>query len=75
MKLPNKLFTTYESCIGAFPIILKIVKEKPISIFMLYEKVKDTFYSITDFIDALDVLFYLEKIEFNKDKKELTYVD
>lgn len=75
MKLPNKLFTTYESCIWTFPIILKIIKEKPITIFMLYEKIKDHFYSITDFIDTLDVLFYLGKIEFNKDKNELTYVD
>ena len=75
MKLPNKLFTTYESCIGAFPIILKIIKEEPVSVFILYEKIKDRFYSITDFIDTLDALFYLGKIEFNKDKKELTYVD
>ncbi len=75
MKLPNKLFTTYESCIGTFPVILKIVKEKPVTIFTLYEKTQYHFPSVTDFIDTLDSLFYLGKIEFNKDTKELTYVD
>ena len=52
MKLPNKLFTTYESCIGTFPVILKIVKEKPVTIFTLYEKTQYHFPSVTDFIDC-----------------------
>ncbi len=74
MKLPNKLFTTKESCIGKFPVILNIVKEKPIDTILLYKKTKKDFSSVTDFIETLDALFYLGKIKFNE-KEGVLYVD
>lgn len=75
MKLPNKLFTTSESCIGNFPVILKIIRQESITVFALYKQTKHHFHSVTDFIDTLDVLFYLGKVDFNMDTKELIYVD
>ncbi|WP_369522277.1 ABC-three component system middle component 7 [Treponema denticola] len=67
MKLPNKLFTTTESCIGKFPIILEITKKASVSVYSLYTMTKKYFLSITDFIDTLDALFYLGKITFEED--------
>jgi hypothetical protein len=67
MKLPNKLFTTTESCIGKFPVILEITQKDSISVYSLYTMTKKYFLSITDFIDTLDALFYLGKITFEED--------
>lgn len=67
MKLPNKLFTTTESCIGKFPVILEITQKASISVYNLYTMTKKYFLSITDFIDTLDALFYLGKITFEED--------
>ncbi len=74
MKLPNKIFTTKESCIGKFPVILNVVKEKPITPILLYKKTKKDFPSVIDFIETLDALFYLGKIKFNE-KEGVSYVD
>lgn len=73
MKLPNKLFTTTESCIGKFPVILEVTKEDPVSVYNLYAMTKKYFLSITDFIDTLDALFYLGKITFVED--DIIYVN
>ena len=74
MKLPNKLFTVDESCIGKFPLILEIVQQEKIPVFELYERVKLHFLSVSDFIETLDALFYLGKIKFYDDSEVLTYV-
>mgnify|MGYP006916052630 CR=1 FL=1 len=75
MKLPNKIFTVNESCIGKFPLILGIIQKENTSVFRLYEATKNYFLSVTDFVETLDALFYLGKIHFNKDSEELTYAD
>ena len=45
MKLPNKLFTVKESCIGRFPLVLEIVKRKDVGVLTLYEITKKQFSS------------------------------
>lgn len=75
MKLPNKLFSVNESCIGTFPIILEILQKENISVFDLYQKVKKKFNSVTDYIETLDALFYLGKIDLYANTEELKYVN
>ncbi len=72
MKLPNKLFTVKESCIGRFPLVLEIVKRKDVGVLTLYEITKKQFSSTSDFIETLDALFYLGKITLNE-KMEIIY--
>ena len=72
MKLPNKLFTVKESCIGRFPLLLDIVQKKNIGVLVLFEITKNYFSSTSDFVETLDALFYLGKITLNE-KSEVIY--
>ena len=72
MKLPNKLFTVKESCIGRFPLLLDIVQKKNIGVLALFEITKKYFSSTSDFVETLDALFYLGKITLNE-KSEVIY--
>lgn len=72
MKLPNKLFTVKESCIGKFPQVLDIVQKRTLSVLRLYEITKKYFSSANDFVETLDALFYLGKITLNE-KSEVIY--
>lgn len=72
MKLPNKLFTVKESCIGKFPLVLDIVQKRNLSVLSLYEITKKYFSSASDFVETLDALFYLGKITLNE-KSEVIY--
>lgn len=72
MKLPNKLFTVKESCIGKFPQVLDIVQKRTLSVLSLYEIKKKYFSSASDFVETLDALFYLGKITLNE-KSEVIY--
>lgn len=72
MKLPNKLFTVKESCIGRFPLVLDIVQKRNLSVLSLYEITKRYFSSTNDFVETLDALFYLGKISLNE-KSEVIY--
>ena len=72
MKLPNKLFTVKESCIGRFPLVLDIVQKRNLSVLSLYEITKRYFSSTNDFVETLESLFYLGKISLNE-KSEVIY--
>lgn len=74
MKLPNKLFSVNESCIGKFPIILNILMKESVSVLKLYQMTRKHFLSIGDFVETLDALFYLKKIDLNEDSEVLVYV-
>lgn len=74
MKLPNKLFTVNESCIGKFPLVLSILQEENLSLIKLYEATKSSFDSASDFVETLDSLFFLGKITFNEKSEVISYV-
>ncbi len=73
MRLPNKVISYNDSIISKFPIILNILKDKDCSITELYEQVKSA-WDIEGYIDALDSLFALGKIEIDEDTRRLRYV-
>ncbi|OAA94536.1 ABC-three component system middle component 7 [Clostridium coskatii] len=75
MKLPNKLFNYGESIISKFPIILKILEQKKyLTIYELYEHVITHFNDITEFIDTVECLYALNKIEYNNKLRRIYYV-
>lgn len=63
MKLPSKVTPYKKSTLSSLPIILKTLSTVDLSPELLYSKVKKDFASIAQFIDALDCLFALGKIE------------
>ncbi|SHL61593.1 hypothetical protein SAMN05720764_11852 [Fibrobacter sp. UWH5] len=73
MKLPNKLYSVRESFVYDFVVILNELSVANYSVHTLYEKLEDDFSSIVDFCDALDILFYLGKINID-DTGVLSYV-
>lgn len=73
MRLPNKVISYNDSIISKFPIILNILKNKDCSVTELYEHIKSV-WDLEDYIDALDSLFALGKIEIDEDTRRLHYV-
>lgn len=66
MKLPNKLFTFRESIISKFPIILKTLeKENHLTIYELYISEINKFEDISEFLEAIECLYALGKIEYS----------
>ncbi|CVK21337.1 ABC-three component system middle component 7 [Sporomusa sphaeroides] len=74
MILPNKLIGFQDSIIAKMIYILDAVSLEDQSISSLYNKVKNNFEDINQYILALDVLFTLEKVEFNEKAQVITYV-
>lgn len=75
MKLPSKITSFKESSISNFSKILEIVKTTNITAFALYNIIKDNFNSLTEFIDTLDCLFSLRKIELLNNEGVIKYVE
>ena len=74
MKLPNKVITYKESTISKFPAVLSCLKEQDMSPASLYKKVKSKVEDIGEYIDILDCLYALGKIELIEHLGELHYV-
>jgi hypothetical protein len=75
MLLPSKIIPFKESILSKFPVLLREIKKGDISVMDLYKKVKAEINSIADYLDALDCLFALKKIELNEQMEILHYVD
>lgn len=74
MQLPNKVTSYKFSILSRFPIVLSILEEESLSPERLYSKVKNKI-DITEFLEVLDCLFVLGRIDFDNDLMELSYVD
>lgn len=65
MLLPNKIIRYEESVISKFPIILqKLTEQKTSNPEALFEACKDDFSGINVFLQTLDCLYAMNKIEF-----------
>lgn len=73
MRLPNKLYNFNESVLPDMIEILLAI-DSPIGIYELYKKVKRQIISVDRYIEALDCLFLINKIIFNK-RTEMIYVN
>lgn len=75
MRLPSKVTPYKRSILSKFPPILSELQKKDMRVVDLYEKMKKKNVAIDDFIEALDCLFVLGKVEFMPDKEVLRYVE
>lgn len=74
MLLPNKLISYDQSILPKFPVVLKELKNGPMSVHDLYKRVIKKMSGVSEFIDTLDCLYALGKIEFDKEEEVLRYV-
>ena len=75
MRLPNKVTDYKSSILFYFPLILGALEQRDASPSDLYQGLKNKKISIGEYIDALDCLFALGKIELDEDRRVLRYVD
>lgn len=74
MLLPDKLFSYNESTLSKFPLVLKELRKQPMGVHELYQKVISSMDGVNEFIDVLDCLYALQKIEYDDAKEVLCYV-
>jgi len=75
MLFPNKLITYRESVISKFPFVLQELQEGPSSVSDLYKVMSSRITGISEFMDILDCLFALNRIEFDAEEGVLRYVE
>ncbi len=63
MKFPNKVISYKESTISKFPYVLKQLEDSDLTAAELYKKVKSKVEDVREFLDILDCLYALNKIE------------
>ena len=74
MKLPSKITSYSESSISKFPYVLKAVREGEKTPLELYSEAKKEHISIAEFMEVLDGLYALGRIDLNEEG-ELHYVE
>ena len=75
MKFPSKVTSYQESILSKFSIVLSYLEKENIKPSLLYKKIKNKVSDPGEFVEILDCLFALEKIEMGGEEKELHYVD
>lgn len=75
MLFPNKLFTYRESVISKFPLALQELLDGPVAVGDLYKTLSGHLSGISEFMDLMDCLFALNKIEFDEEEKVLRCVE
>lgn len=73
MRFPNKVTSYKESILYEFCPILEIISKNDMSIYDVYCETKNNYETLGEFIDVLDCLFALGKIEWVDDKEVLHY--
>lgn len=74
MIIPNKLFTYQESILSKLPIALEELEKGPLHVKDLYKKMLPSINGVSEYMDLLDCLYALNKIEFDKERGEIIYV-
>lgn len=73
VKFPSKVTSYKDSSIALFPVILGYLEKRPMTPSELYKKVKGKTKGITEYMEILDCLYVLHKIEL--EGGILRYVD
>lgn len=74
MKFPSKIISYNESILSKLPPILNVLSIADTTILSLYNQVNEFFSGFEEYIDALDCLYAISKIEYIEDKGVLHYV-
>lgn len=63
MKFPSKVTTYKESSLALFPLILEHLEKTPMTPGQLYKKVKGKTKGLSEYLEILDCLYALQKID------------
>lgn len=74
MILPNKLITFHDSILIKIIYIIEVIENKDMNVYELYEIVQNSFVDLNEYILALDVLYVLERIEYDERLGDIKYV-
>ena len=75
MKFPSKVTSYQESIMSKFSVVLSHLEKENIKPSLLYKKIRTKVSDPREFVEILDCLFALGKIEMVGEEKELHYVD
>ena len=65
MQLPNKLYSYKNSTMALIPKVLSEIKDSPVPVFELYDKLKPKLNDATDFLSVMDCLYALRAADIN----------
>lgn len=74
MKFPNKVTPYKESILAKFPVVLIALKNEDMNPVRLFAKVKSKVTDVGEFIEILDCLYAMGKIELLDEGEVLHYV-
>jgi len=74
MRLPSKIFSFEESVLSKFPIILNALQQGGLSPIELYILTKSKTEDLGEFLETLDCLYALGKINYDEGTGKLLYV-
>lgn len=69
MQLPNKLYSYKNSTLSLVPIVLREIKERPVAVTDLYNRIKPYLKDATDFLSVMDCLYALRAVDINDDEE------
>lgn len=75
MQVPSKLYSYEESTFSKFPIVLSLLEKDSLPINELYLRTSKHFGGPADFIECLDALFTINKINYDEKNEVIMYVD
>lgn len=65
MQLPNKLYSYKNSTLALIPMVLNELKESPLPVVALFNRVKTNLNDPTDFLSVMDCLYALQAVDMN----------
>jgi len=75
VRLPSKIFSVEESIISKFSIVLTALEKNSLSASELYAAVKNKTENLGEFLEILDCLYALGKIQYDQESRTLKYAD
>lgn len=75
MRLPNKLYSYEESTLSKFPIVLRVLRDSDSGVTELYERIKKSVPDVSEYMEILDSLYALGKIDIDDKEAVLRYVE
>ena len=75
MRLPNKLYSYEESTLSKFPRVLRALRDSDSGVTELYERIKKSVPDVSEYMEILDSLYALGKIDIDDKEAVLRYVE
>lgn len=75
MILPNKLFSYNQSILPKVVLVAKTLKKGDQGVRELFENLQDQFNGVDEFLDVMDCLYAIGRVELDPDGRVLKYVE